>query len=322
MENSRISENNSEAEPNERKRMSELKYETGDIPVITVEGETIAEVWERSLLQTWEKGCHVSTKYDKPGDPASRDCTMIMTILRPWKDPMIHKLFPGGFTELEEYVQEVVYGVKDAWQADPDDPSDTRWNYTYHDRWVRYGCRDKAGKHHTVNQLEQVINGLVKAPNNRRLQMITWRPDLDPNDKHSPCNQSIWVRILDGADGVGRLNMNVRFRSRDALDAAFMNMFAFVHLQKYIAEEVGKRSGRPVIPGRYVDMSDSYHIYGSRHDYFKGFLTKVQNSTFEERVFEYHDPMIAEMFKEAREGDVLHHLNEYQRSHKTGFYER
>ena len=51
MENSRISENNSEAEPNERKRMSELKYETGDIPVITVEGETIAEVWERSLLQ-------------------------------------------------------------------------------------------------------------------------------------------------------------------------------------------------------------------------------------------------------------------------------
>jgi thymidylate synthase len=294
----------------------------GHIPVLCIEGDSIAEVWEKSILETWEKGCRVSTKYDKPGDPPSRDCTMMMTIRHPWQDPMIHKLMPGGFVELEEYVQEVVHGIKDTWQADPDDPKDTRWNYTYHDRWVRYGYRDKKGKHHTVNQLENVISELAKAPNNRRLQMITWRPDLDPHDKHSPCCQSLWVRILDDDKGVGHLNMNVRFRSRDALDAAFMNMFAFIHLQKHIADEVSKKTGKEVKLGRYTDMSDSYHIYGSRHEFFKGFMQKVNNSTFDERVYHYHDESIAEMFKEAREQDVKRHVTEYESQHKTGFYER
>ncbi|MFH0921075.1 MAG: thymidylate synthase [Fibrobacterota bacterium] len=294
----------------------------GSIPVLTVEGDTLAEVWEKSILKTWHEGCRVSTKYDKPGDPPSRDCTMIMTLRHPWQDPLIHKLMPGGIVELEEYVQEVVYGIKDTWQADPDDPTDTRWNYTYHDRWVRYGYRDKQGKHHTVNQLEECINALVKAPNNRRLQMITWRPDLDPHDKHSPCCQSVWVRILDDAEGVGHLNMNVRFRSRDALDAAFMNMFAFIHLQKHIADEVGRRSGKEIRLGRYVDMSDSYHIYGSRHEFFSGFLKKVESSSFEDRVYHYHDETMAEMFREAREREVPAHLSDYAAQHRTGLYER
>lgn len=295
---------------------------SGSIPVLTAEADTLAEVWEQSLLLTWEKGCAVSTKYDKPGDPPSRDCTMVMTVRRPWTDPMIHKLIPGGFTELEEYVQEVVHGIKDAWQADPADPADNRWNYTYHDRWVRYGYRDGRGGYHTVNQLDQVVEGLIKAPNNRRLQMITWRPDLDPRDKHSPCCQSIWVRILDDAAGVPHLNMNVRFRSRDALDAAFMNMFAFVHLQKHIADRVAEKTGREVRLGRYVDMSDSYHIYGSRHEFFKGFLEKVKNSAFADRVYHYHDEAIAQMFAEARERDIPERVRRYQASHKTGFYER
>ena len=28
----------------------------GNIPVITIQGKTIPEVWEKSLLETWEKG--------------------------------------------------------------------------------------------------------------------------------------------------------------------------------------------------------------------------------------------------------------------------
>ncbi|OGJ84764.1 MAG: hypothetical protein A2268_11585 [Candidatus Raymondbacteria bacterium RifOxyA12_full_50_37] len=294
----------------------------GSIPVLAVEGDTIAEVWEKSVLRTWDEGCAVTTKYDKPGDPPSKDCTMLMTIRHPWQDPMIHKAMPAGFTELEEYVQEVVHGIKDSWQADPGDPSDARWNYTYHDRWVRYGYRDKKGGYHTVNQLEQVIEGLVKAPNNRRLQMITWRPDLDPTDKHSPCCQSIWVRIIEDQKGVPFLNMNVRFRSRDALDAAFMNMFAFIHLQKRIADEVGRRTGKKIELGRYVDFSDSYHIYGSRHDFFKSFKEKVLSSDFSKRVYNYHDPAIAAVFTEARERDIPANLKQYETSHKTGFYER
>jgi thymidylate synthase len=116
--------------------------------------------------------------------------------------------------------------------------------------------------------------------------------------------------------------MNVRFRSRDALDAAFMNMFAFIRLQKHIADRVSELSGREVRLGRYTDISDSYHIYGSRHEFFAGFLKKVKNSAFEERVYHYHDEAIQEMFKEALEKDVQRHIQEYESQHKTGFYER
>jgi hypothetical protein len=34
---------------------------SGSIPVITVEADTLAEAWEKSLLLTWERGCAVST---------------------------------------------------------------------------------------------------------------------------------------------------------------------------------------------------------------------------------------------------------------------
>ncbi|MFH1760479.1 MAG: thymidylate synthase [bacterium] len=293
----------------------------GSIPVITVTGKTIAEVWERSVLETWEKGCEVPTKYDKPGDPPSKDCTMIMTITEPWSDPMIHKMMPGGIEELEEYVQEVVLGIKDSWQADPNDSKDARWNYTYHDRWVRYGFRDNKGGYHTFNQLEHIIHELIKSPNNRRLQMITWRPDLDPTDKHSPCCQSIWVRILPDKKGVSRLNMNVRFRSRDALDAAFMNIFAFVHLQKHIADKVSEKTGKPCELGRFVDMSDSYHIYGARHEVFKSFKKRCEETDFEDRVYNYHDEMIRQMFEDVRI-EIPGKLKAYEEKHKTGFYER
>ena len=40
------------------------------LPVIMIEGEGIAEVWEKSLLALWEKGTNIKTEYDKVTDPA------------------------------------------------------------------------------------------------------------------------------------------------------------------------------------------------------------------------------------------------------------
>ena len=75
-----------------------------NIPVITVEAETLAEAFEQALIGLYEKGTRFATQYDKPGDPLSLDCTMNITILDPLKYPMIHKAFPGGIAELREYV--------------------------------------------------------------------------------------------------------------------------------------------------------------------------------------------------------------------------
>ncbi len=108
------------------------------IPVLTAEGDCIARAWENALLRLFESGCDIKTQYDKPDDPASKDATMIITVQQPLAEPMIHRDFPGGFEELQEYVLEVCDGIKDHWVRDPNDPADTRWEYTYHQRLFAY----------------------------------------------------------------------------------------------------------------------------------------------------------------------------------------
>ena len=76
-------------------------------------------------------------------------------------------------------------------------------------------------------------------------------------------------------------------------------MFAFTELQKFIADEISNKTGKAIGVGSYVHFADSYHIYGSYFDDFKGFLQTVEKRTFEERVWEseYAEPM----FEEAKE---------------------
>ena len=108
------------------------------IPVLMAEGDCIARAWENSLLLLHESGCDLKTQYDKPDDPPSKDATMIITIADPLAEPMIHRDFPGGPEELQEYVMEVCDGIKDHLVRNPDDPDDTRWEYTYHQRLFKY----------------------------------------------------------------------------------------------------------------------------------------------------------------------------------------
>ena len=92
------------------------------IPVLMAEGDCIARAWENALLRLYESGCDIKTQYDKPDDPPSKDATMIVTVHDPLAEPMIHRDFPGGFEELQEYVMEVCEGIKDHCVRDPNDP--------------------------------------------------------------------------------------------------------------------------------------------------------------------------------------------------------
>ncbi|MBP1610554.1 MAG: thymidylate synthase, partial [Acidobacteria bacterium] len=104
------------------------------IPVLHVEGDCIARAWEESLIVLSRDGCSIRTQYDKPEDPPSKDATMTIVVQDPLKEPMIHKDFPGGPEDLQEYVMEVLDGIKDHLVRDCKDPEDTRWEYTYHQR--------------------------------------------------------------------------------------------------------------------------------------------------------------------------------------------
>ena len=264
----------------------------GNIPVIHVVGKTLPEVWEKAVLRTWQEGTEARTQYDLESSPPSRDATAVMVIESPLAEPRIHRSFPAGLEELEIYKQEVVYGVHDSWI----DPLDKKWSYTYHQRLFNYDViRDFADSHEggpfgAIDQIQNVVNEIVACFYTRRAQAITWMPTVDPGHEDPPCLQRIWARLLPGNDGQYLLNMNTHWRSRDAYKAAFMNLYAFIDLQRLIAEEISEKSGERVVPGRHVDISDSFHIYGSYFEDFQTrFLALLKKRSFEERVWRTED---------------------------------
>ena len=264
------------------------------IPVLHVEGDCIARAWEDSLVALYESGARITTQYDKPGDPPSRDATMILTVADPLAEPMIHRDFPGGFESLEEYVMEVCEGIKDHLVRDPDDRHDTRWEYTYHQRLFGY----EAPTVGPIDQIEGICQQLAAVPHTRRAQAITWKVWEDRTCYDPPCLQSIWCRITEEAEQPV-LSMNVRFRSNDAYKAAMMNIFALVRLQQKIAARIADLSGRTVRLGRYCHVADSYHVYGSNLREFEArFLGALSRRSFAERTIRYED--VREMMEEAR----------------------
>lgn len=259
-----------------------------NIPVITIKAKTIPEAWEKAVIATWKDGVEIGTEYDKKGDPPSKDCTMIIEIEEPLSEPRIHRAFPGGLEDLEIYRQEVILGVHDHWIK----PEEGKWLYTYHQRLFNY-----PGQGTNIDQIEYIIKKLSATPYSRRAQAITWNVDVDPPADDAPCLQRCWCRIV--GEDVPVLNMNTHWRSRDGYKAAFMNIFVIIDLQRLIAQKISENLGKEVKVGRYVDISDSFHIYGSYYDEFKGFLKTVETRTFEERTWntEFAEPM----FEEARE---------------------
>lgn len=272
---------------------------TAGVPTLMNEGFGLPEAWERSIATLLDAGIRVPTQYDNPGGPPSVEAMMVMQVLDPLREPRIHRYFPGGPNDLEEYCMEVCEGIKDHWLRDPKDPEDKRWGYTYHGRMTsEFG----------VNQLAEMVKKLVADPFTRQAQVTIWNPLTDPQDSHSPCLQRLWVRLLKRRDieephQKYNLTAHVYFRSRDALKAAFMNDFALIRL---VNDEilVPVRAGlwargvpAEISFARFVDTSDSYHIYGKDLKDVSGFWSQYGQR------FNYEEPAPAwqPMMDEARE---------------------
>ena len=246
------------------------------IPVIKVEARTLPEAWEKAVVATWKEGLDIKTEYDKPGDPSSKDCTMIMVVNEPASEPRIHRAFPGGLEDIEVYRQEVVNGIHDHWIK----PEEGKWTYTYHQRLTAFPAEGGP-----VDQVDYMIRKLSQTPYSRRAQGITWNPGTDPVTDDPPCLQRIWCRLVRVSDKSYSLNMNTHWRSRDAYKASFMNIFALTDLQRVMAQEIAGRLKAEVTVGRYVDISDSFHIYGSYTEEFKNFLKMAGERPFEEKTW-------------------------------------
>lgn len=274
----------------------------GEVPVLSISGRTVPEAWERTLLAVHERGIEVCTEYDKDEDPPSLDATVVVEVREPLGEPRIHKNLPCGPVELEVYRQEVVGGIHDHWIS----PREGKWTYTYHQRLFAYRPLEdlenpeKGPQFPPIDQVDYMVQKLAAAPHTRRAQAITWIPHCDPPTDHPPCLQRMWARLLP-VDGEGyRLNLNTHWRSRDLLRAWFMNVYALTDLQRLMAERLEKVLGEPVRCGRYVDVSDSLHIYGSyRDEELAAEIEKMKDSPWTERAWD--SALLEPMFEEARQ---------------------
>lgn len=277
-----------------------------NIPIISITEETLAMAYEKALVQLYQNGTRFKTQYDKEGDPLSIDATANIVVLNPLKDPMIHKAFPGGISNLREYFLELS-GLKDSWTKNINDPKDTRWEYLYSQRLRKYGKwkekidgKSKEAGYFEVDQIESMIEKLIKQPYTRQSQAITFMPNIDIDAYDMPCLQRIWCRIMEDENGVWCLNTNIHFRSNDSFKAFFYNAFGLIIFVKtFILDEIAKRTNRKIEMGRLCWMADSWHVYGKDiEELEKRLLDKIETTKFEDRVYNFYDPMIQEMYYE------------------------
>ncbi len=282
---------------------------SSESPSVSVWGETIPEAWETAVMATLEYGTNIPTEYDQEIDPDSRDITLMLTIADPLKEPRIHKALPCGLQDLAIYVREVVDGIGD------DKVKEGGWSYSYHDRlanwpgvdgWDRIdSLRDLEFELPHINQLDKTVEKLAETPHSRRAQAITWYPFGDATHHEPPCLQRVWCRVVRSNEEKYLLDMNTHWRSRDAFKAAFMNIFALTELQNEMSKKISDLSGKKVAPGRYIDISDSFHIYGQylRKGELDSFKRSIEKRAFEDRVYKTSDPIVESFFNEVYERD-------------------
>lgn len=280
-----------------------------NIPVLHVQGKTLASAYEKALIELYNKGCRFKTQYDKKNDPESLDCLMVIEIENPLEDPMIHKAFPGSISSLREYFFELA-GLKDSWTKNINDPEDTRWEYLYSQRLRKYGIwkekvngtSQEAG-YFKIDQIESIVQKLIKQPYTRQAQAITFMPNIDIDAYDMPCLQRILCRIREDKEGTWWLNTNIHFRSNDAFLAFFMNIFGLtMFIKEFILDEIAKRTNKNVKMGRLCWIADSWHVYGKDiKDLKERLIDRIETTKFEDRIYNFYDPEIQEMYYEEDE---------------------
>ncbi len=195
-----------------------------------VQGQTLPETYHKAL-----------TKLDATKE---KEITVIMKVLNPLQEPMLSKCGIFGPRELEQYRQEMLYGILDF------EVERGNWQYTYHQRMAEW----KQG----------VVDELKRDPASRRAVIAIRDNKADMKSGDPACLQTLQYMIRDG-----KLHCWVMFRSNDAVKACFMNMFALVMLQKEFADALG------VPVGSYTHIATSWHCYPQDVDMLHAFVKNI-----------------------------------------------
>ncbi len=197
-----------------------------------------------------------------------KELSMTLFVEEPLREPLISKLFIGGYRELEQYRQEILDGILDF------EIEKGNWAYTYHSRMAE--------------QLPFILRELRRNPDSRRavVDVRDWRHDAAEGNDNPACLQHLQFFIREG-----KLHLKVLFRSNDACKATFMNAFALIMLQQRMAGELG------VAMGSYTHRANSFHCYERDFPLLEGYLRRLEGE--EDVTYDYEGDW-AEMMEEAR----------------------
>ena len=213
---------------------------------ILVSGKTLPQAYHSALMALYENG---ETAPCEDYNTTQKECSMTMTVEQPLSEPLISRLFIGGFRELEQYRQEILDGILDF------EIARGKWEYTYHSRMEE--------------QLPFIVRELKRSPSSRRavIDIRDWRHDTREGNDSPACLQHIQYFIRGD-----KLHCKVLFRSNDACKATFMNAFALIMLQKRIADQLGLEVGT------YTHRANSFHCYASDFAMLDGYVNRIETA--------------------------------------------
>jgi thymidylate synthase len=250
---------------------------------VLVQGKTLPEAYHKAILALDSEGAVISCN---DWNQKQKEVSMTFIAENPLEEPMISRLSIGGFRELQQYVMEVLDGILDFKIGDG-----TCWEYTYHDRLVNYNG---------FNQLDFMINELKRNSDTRRAVAIIRDNKIDPFNADPACLQHLQFFIRED-----KLHCKVLMRSNDAVEASFMNAFAFIMLQKSAADKLG------VKVGSYTHRANSYHCYEKDFKLLEQYIKGINNSkSIEEITYNYED-----YYKELME-ESIDEINEVVRQER------
>jgi thymidylate synthase len=248
--------------------------------VVCIKG-TLPATYHESILQLCDIGDIVTCN---DWTQTQKELSMTFVAETPLAEPMVSKLYIGGFRELQQYVMEIIEDILDFRVGDG-------LPYTYHDRITNYPSGSTNG--YSINQLQYVINELRRNADSRRAVIDIRNVSADISSSDSACLQHMQFLIRNGA-----LHCKVLMRSNDAVEAAFMNAFAFVILQKSVAEELG------VKVGSYTHRANSFHCYEKDFSRLRQYAKAIRGKPVAELTYRYDD-----FYQELMEESISEILN-------------